>query len=369
MGGSDEPMNRAEQLSELRRKFGYRCAYCGIPESLSPRSNFAIDHFVPKSIAPEVADDFDNLVFACATCNARKGSWFRSSEDHLTLVHRGRADYARHLALAPDGTYSARTKDGEFTIHHLRLNEDSAVQFRALELRVTAHRDEMLGRLARVLSKDQLPERERQEIEHEFELLRLSLDRFPDALDLDGSQPLFTIDTLEAERELSSSLMLHLKRNPSDVDRLNPYVVEDLVAEYYAAKGFEVVSLGRDPRSGADLVALRIDGFGDEVRYLVEVKRLGERVGVQEVHRVLGAMNVEKHRLGWDLAVLWSTSSFTDFRAFSNQDLRMLGLVLKDREEMMHLLRDYKPTTAGGLWLPSDWRIRRAFEDPEREDE
>src|SRR5881227_3700512 len=56
----------------LRDEFAFRCVYCLLREQWGRvRGVFDIDHFEPAAVRPGVAD-YDNLLYACATCNAAK---------------------------------------------------------------------------------------------------------------------------------------------------------------------------------------------------------------------------------------------------------------------------------------------------------
>ena len=59
----------------LRDDFSYRCVYCLKREQwASVRGDFDIEHFVPTSLAPNLHLVYDNLVYACRSCNLRKGN-------------------------------------------------------------------------------------------------------------------------------------------------------------------------------------------------------------------------------------------------------------------------------------------------------
>lgn len=49
----------------------YICHYCG---KFLPRKQTTLDHKIPRSRAPELRHDFDNLVPCCYSCNSLKGS-------------------------------------------------------------------------------------------------------------------------------------------------------------------------------------------------------------------------------------------------------------------------------------------------------
>lgn len=59
----------------LRDEFDFRCAYCLLREVWGQIStSYEIEHFLPKALNPDLALDYDNLVYACANCNRRKST-------------------------------------------------------------------------------------------------------------------------------------------------------------------------------------------------------------------------------------------------------------------------------------------------------
>ena len=55
---------------ELREDFCCICGYCGKSEKIT-KNAFEIDHFMPKSVAPELEKEYSNLVYSCYTCNRK----------------------------------------------------------------------------------------------------------------------------------------------------------------------------------------------------------------------------------------------------------------------------------------------------------
>lgn len=59
----------------LRDEFSFRCVYCLRRETwVTLRADWQLDHFVPRSIHPQGALDYDNLVYTCSTCNHSKAA-------------------------------------------------------------------------------------------------------------------------------------------------------------------------------------------------------------------------------------------------------------------------------------------------------
>jgi HJR/Mrr/RecB family endonuclease len=128
---------------------------------------------------------------------------------------------------------------------------------------------------------------------------------------------------------------------------------EKTVAEIFASKGFTVDIVAKRRGSSADIIAVRRDPFGAEIRYLVECKRRsGQRtIGLGVVNAVLGA----KVRAKADYAFLVTTSNFsTDVNA-QRPRLRDLRLHLADGAEVIAWLQEYVPRNDEGLWLEDQW--------------
>ena len=57
----------------LRDEFKFRCVYCLLREEWGRLfGDFDLDHFLPQVKRPELSTDYENLVYACHTCNLRK---------------------------------------------------------------------------------------------------------------------------------------------------------------------------------------------------------------------------------------------------------------------------------------------------------
>lgn len=57
----------------LRDEFTFRCVYCLLREEWGRLTGeFDLDHFIPQANRPDLAAEYENLVYACHTCNLRK---------------------------------------------------------------------------------------------------------------------------------------------------------------------------------------------------------------------------------------------------------------------------------------------------------
>src|SRR5260221_10660940 len=58
----------------LRDEFTFRCVYCLCRERWFPNGHetFGVEHLVPKSAEFALDCDYDNLAYACSSCNSLK---------------------------------------------------------------------------------------------------------------------------------------------------------------------------------------------------------------------------------------------------------------------------------------------------------
>lgn len=162
-------------------------------------------------------------------------------------------------------------------------------------------------------------------------------------------------EALEGILELRPDLIQHLRHHNADIEKVNAYVFEHLVAELMASAGWDEVRLvGRNPLTHADIFALHYIPTKDGVpiRIFVEVKRWKRRIGVEVFNQVLGAMVSERELFGWHMAIIVALGGASNTRTFSRDQYRKKGLEVKDKEDIMRWLRDYKPN-ADGLWVRS----------------
>lgn len=61
-----------EYRPQLRHDFYHSCAYCTITECEAQAISFSIDHYEPRQRAPQLENEYSNLMYACTTCNTYK---------------------------------------------------------------------------------------------------------------------------------------------------------------------------------------------------------------------------------------------------------------------------------------------------------
>ncbi len=109
----------------LRDEFLFRCVYCLERERWYPSGSdaFSIDHVLPKVSHPERIRDYENLVYACSRCNARK--------QDCTLADPTEVGLGTCVSIDPaTGVARPLNDDGEELIERLHLNEDELVATR-----------------------------------------------------------------------------------------------------------------------------------------------------------------------------------------------------------------------------------------------
>lgn len=107
----------------LRDEFCFRCVYCMTREVWALRAGrWHIDHFIPMVNDPTGALDYDNLVYACASCNVVKG--------RRPLPDPARVAYGTCVKVDDDGRISPLNDDGKRLILTLCLDDDDHTDWR-----------------------------------------------------------------------------------------------------------------------------------------------------------------------------------------------------------------------------------------------
>ncbi len=108
----------------LRDEFTFRCVYCLVRERWYPdgENSFAVDHLRPQSLAPELICDYDNLVYACNSCNSMRGVDSVPAPESVASGDLLRID--------AEGRAIADSDAGEELISICRLNRPNLIEFR-----------------------------------------------------------------------------------------------------------------------------------------------------------------------------------------------------------------------------------------------
>jgi hypothetical protein len=109
---------------------------------------FHVEHFEPKSKAPERTNDWSNLFYACPICNVFKGNDWPEPGSPIAYVNPSVVDYEAIFLRRPAGLITGRTPAASYMIERLYLNRPQLIlERREAELR------ERLGTIRQVLSE------------------------------------------------------------------------------------------------------------------------------------------------------------------------------------------------------------------------
>lgn len=321
-------MKFQQYRERLRREFGYRCGYCGVADGaymmggIEGWGTTLVEHFRPISRFPELADDFENLVYACYRCSRARGLIW-SDKAGREIVHRKMADYINHLHLNGRGILEPRSSSGEFSVYVLNLNEPIKVRLRRQELEAVNMRREMLPRIPDLLGAiARLPVEDRETsivsgLESLVGFIRESFERYP------GIEPQLSLlvqAVTYSYRDTEEGVLVHsitpvwqlvarlLKEDPSLAFEIAPHKWEELVAAAFDEAGYDHVVL--TPRSGdygRDVIATK-EGVG-AVRIIGSVKayKPGHLVRHDDVRALLGVLSGD---MSASKGIITTTSDF-----------------------------------------------------------
>jgi hypothetical protein len=113
----------------LRDEFAFRCVYCLIREVWGTfQGVYALDHFLPLPSRPDLALDYDNLLYGCVSCNLSKGA--RETPDPLAHL------LDPVVQVSEDGELHATTPPARKLIELLGLNRPRLCEFCGLWIRI-----------------------------------------------------------------------------------------------------------------------------------------------------------------------------------------------------------------------------------------
>ena len=154
---------------------------------------------------------------------------------------------------------------------------------------------------------------------------------------------IYSAEDLFYLHESIAELITALKQSPYLLDEVTPRKFEEIVAEVFRSKGFEVDLTKRTRDGGKDIIAVHTDAVGIKNKYFIECKRYAEsnKISVDVVRSLYGVMNTVD---GPNKAIIVTTSTFTDdARKFVKQEARSSwDLALVDRTQLLDWLNEYK---------------------------
>ena len=131
---------RAYRDPYLRPDFQYRCAYCLTHEFYFLQGDGGeIDHHRPLRAEwhdfSHLENVYSNLYWTCGRCNQEKGNLWPSDAEYMDgfrFLDPCIEDHADHWDTHADGTVTATTNPGRYTIRHLRLDRARLNELRRL---------------------------------------------------------------------------------------------------------------------------------------------------------------------------------------------------------------------------------------------
>lgn len=136
----------------LREEGGYRCVYCCIPEpSFGGYRNFHVEHFRPKKPFVDRVNDYGNLFYACAVCNAFKSNDWPAEPDRETpsYLDPSQVDLDDVFSVDGDGMVAGNCVAAKYMVERLNLNRRQ-LQFERIEAELRNRIEYLRGELAKM---------------------------------------------------------------------------------------------------------------------------------------------------------------------------------------------------------------------------
>ena len=161
--------------------------------------------------------------------------------------------------------------------------------------------------------------------------------------DIEYLREIYRAEDLLTFYESIPELISALKSSPDLVREISPREFEEVVAEIFRSKGFEVALTKRTRDGGKDIIAIHTDALGIKNKYFIECKRHAEdnTVGVDIVRALQGVKNTKD---GPNKTIIATTSFFTsDAEKFvKNEAASKWDITLADCNDIVKWLDEYK---------------------------
>jgi hypothetical protein len=138
-------------------------------------------------------------------------------------------------------------------------------------------------------------------------------------------------------KEINEELIYYLAKSPEFIHQLHHRKFEELIAEIFRKKGYEVTLTPQTRDGGKDIIAVYNSPFGHQM-FIVECKKYKEdfKVGVELVRGLYGVKTAER----FTQAILVTSSSFTEDAKRFVKPLEY-ELSLKDFNDVKGWCEDY----------------------------
>ena len=161
--------------------------------------------------------------------------------------------------------------------------------------------------------------------------------------ELEYLREIYSAEDLFYLHESVSELITALKSSPYLLGELDSRQFEEIVAEVFRSKGYQVDLTKKTCDGGKDIIAIHTDSLGIKNKYFIECKCYAEsnKIGVDIVRSLYGVKNTKD---GPNKAILVTTSTFTSGakKFIESETLSSWDLVLADREQLLSWLYEYK---------------------------
>lgn len=136
----------AEIIRMLRKYFEENCGYCGIDigERVLMDGTVSywgeVDHYVPKSKEPNLVYDWDNLIWACDKCNAKKIAYY---DEQISIINPTKKQDIDILRI-------------NFDTGKYYLNEETVINKQRLKIteqKTTIHENNNPGKRKRIIDR------------------------------------------------------------------------------------------------------------------------------------------------------------------------------------------------------------------------
>jgi cold shock CspA family protein len=142
-------------------------------------------------------------------------------------------------------------------------------------------------------------------------------------------------------KAITDAVIQHLSKNPDDLYRLHPKMFEELIAEIFMSEGYttELIGSWNQPDGGVDIVAVRRDVGGFQVRYAIQCKRYAadRRITADPIRALAGVLD----RFHAHIGVVATTSYFTT-PAREEVEGHLWKINLRDYENIVAALKRWK---------------------------